>query len=239
MKKIVYSLSLFAGLLASCSSEPITITEGESFEFDGQNITVNLTAASVWSNADEKTTIIAPEGKLYLKVDAKAEEDSYFLSLKDGESDIEEVDYLIARDYVDRSDDIMDPNTSDLYLVDASNAGYTIEIKSYSDELATLSVGELTDESAVELNPSMLEFVALFKDGARLSEAVLQFLPEGASFYDYATEVGSDVPLDPIVSGVEIDYVVDNNTYECSSEFGVDDMTVQWSGDKIEKVIFE
>lgn len=239
MKKTIYSLIAFAAVLSSCSSEPTTIKEGESFAFSGQNITVNITSASVLSNDDLRSTIIAPTGKLYLKVDVKAEEDSYFLTVKDGEQEVEEVDYLIAKNFLDKSDDMMDPNKHKLYLVDASNANYSIEIKSYGDDLATLSVGQLQDNSTVSMNSTMTDFVGSFKEGARLSEVVQKFVPEGTVAYDYLSETGMEMTSDPIVKGLEIRYVIDQDTYECSSEFGIDEMTVTWSGNNIKSVVFE
>ncbi|NOQ76091.1 MAG: hypothetical protein GQ574_29065 [Crocinitomix sp.] len=239
MKKTIYSLMILTAVLTSCSSEPITVTEGESFVFDGIDITANITAASVMSNDEKKTTIIAPEGKIYVKLNAEAAEDAYFMTLKNGDEDVEVVDYLTAMNFVDRSDDMMDPNKSDLYLLDLNNTGYTVEFKSYVDDIATLSVGQLVDEGSIKINSSMLEFVASFKDGARLSEIVTNYIPEGASVYDYITEKGMDVPADPMVSNLEINYIADENTYECSDDFGVDHMTVTWSNDGIEKVVFD
>jgi len=239
MKKTIYSLIAAAGVLASCSSEPITANKGESFVFNDQNITIDFSSASILSNDDEKTTLIAPEGKVYLKLDIKAEEDNYFLSLKDGETEVEEVDYLWAKPFLEKSDDMFDPNKQKLYLVDMSNTNYKVEVKSFGDDLATLAVGQLNDEKTIELNASMLSFVNAFANGARLSEVMLKYLPEGAVIYDYLTETGMDVSADPIVKALEIEYVVDNNTYECSSEFGVEKMKVTWSGNMINKVVFE
>ncbi|MFT5822256.1 MAG: hypothetical protein ACI8ZM_003512 [Crocinitomix sp.] len=239
MKKTIYSLMLLTAVLASCSSEPMTITEGESFVFDGIDITVDITGAAIMSNDEKKTTIIAPEGKIYVKLNATAKDDAYFMSLKNGDVEVEEVDYFVAMNFVDRSDDIMDPNKSNLYLLDLNNTDYKVELKSYVDDLATLSIGQLVDESSIEINPSMLEFVASFKDGAKLSEIVANYIPEGASTYDYITEKGMDVPVDPTVSNLQINYIVDNNTYECSDDFGVDHMTVTWSNSGIEKVVFD
>ncbi len=239
MKKTIYSLMMLTAVLSSCSSEPITVTEGESFAFDGQNITVNITSASIMNNDEKKMTIIAPEGKIYVRLDAEADDDSYFMSLKNGDAEVEEVDYLVAMNFVKKSDDIMDPNKSDLYLLDLNNADYTVEFKSYVDDLATLSVGELKDEATVAINPSMQEFLDSFKNAARLSEVVAKFIPEGASAYDYISEKGMDISADPMVTNLEIDYIANENTYECSDEFLIDNMTVTWSGSNIEKVVFE
>ncbi|MFT5820458.1 MAG: hypothetical protein ACI8ZM_001700 [Crocinitomix sp.] len=239
MKKTIYSLMILTAVLASCSSEPITVTEGESFEFDGVNITADIAAATIMSNDEEKTTIIAPEGKIYVKLNATADEDAYFMTLKDGDADVEEVDYLVAMDFVDESDDFMDSNKSDLYLLDLNNTGYTVEFKSYVDDIATLSVGQLVDEGAIKVNPSMLEFVASFKESSRLSEIVTNYIPQGASVYDYITEKGMDVPVDPMITNLVINYIVDENTYECSDDFGVDHLTVTWANDGIEKVVFD
>lgn len=230
---------MLTAILSSCSSEPITVTEGESFTFDGQDITVNITSASIMNNDEKKMTIIAPEGKIYVRIDAEASDDSYFMSLKNGDAEVEEVDYLLAMNFVKKSDDILDPNKSDLYLLDLNNADYKVEFKSYSDELATLSVGELKDEGTVSINPLMQEFLDSFKDAARLSEVVAKFIPEGASAYDYISEKGMDISTDPMVTNLEIDYIANENTYECSDEFLIDNMTVTWSGSNIEKVVFE
>lgn len=240
MKKTIYGLIAIALSLNSCTSEPVIIKQGETFAFDEQNLTVNLTCSSVMNNHDELSTIIAPEGKAYLKVDVKAENDTYFLSVKDGESEVTEVDYLIAKNFVDKIDVInMDPNKSKLYLVDISNANYKVHLKTYGDEIATLDVGQLEDKGADMINPAMLDFLIGFEDGTNLSTIVKQFIPMGADVYEYIFETGMDVPSDPIVKGLKISYASDKNTYKCTSEFGVDQLTVIWSGDAIEKVVFD
>lgn len=228
-----------AAFLSSCSSEPVTIKEGEGFDFEGQNITVNLSAFSILSNDEEETSLIAPDGKIYLMVDTKASEDNYFMFLKDGETEIEAVDYTVAKYFLESGTDMLDPNKHELYLVDKSNTNYTVEIKSYGGDIATLAVGQLSDETTLTLHASMQEFVNSFNDGARISEVVQNFVPQDTTATDFIVETGMEITSDPIVKGLEISYIIDANTYECTSEFGIDKMTVTWSGDFIKSVVFE
>ncbi len=58
---------------------------------------------------------------------------------------------------------------------------------------------------------------------------------------DIITEIGAEFTLDPIIKGLKIDYITDNgNTFVCSEDFGlIDELTVTWAGDQIEKVVFK
>ena len=232
---------LMAGFLfGACSSEPAAvIKKGEKFTFGDNEITIDYKVSTVLVNEETQQTLVAPEGKAYLIVDVTAKDGSYFLDVNEGETKLEETDYLIAQPFVRKIEIGKDAERSNLYLVDLANKNYVIAVKSFGDEMATLAVGELKDEATVKVSDRMKAFMNEFKDGIHLQDAVKKYIKEGTDIYSVVSEEGQDVPLSPITKGVQIDYIAPDGSITCSSEFGVEKMVVTWDGDYISKLVFK
>jgi len=240
MKLIIASIAATGVLLASCSSTPpVEIKKGTETAFDDQKITVDYKASSVLVNEEEQQTLVAPEGKIYLLVDVKAQNSNYFSSLKDGDTEIEAVDFLEAGPFVRDLDIATSPEKSDLYLVDLANANYTIEIKSYGDAVATLKVGKLKDEATVKINERMKAFQKEFAEGGRLVAAAKKYVKSGVNAMDIVLEDdGEPMFGDPIVTGLKIRYIKADGTYVCSVGSGLfETVEISWDGDHISKII--
>jgi hypothetical protein len=237
MRLIILSIAAVGLLLGSCSTEPpVTIKKGSEFTFDEQKMTVDFKASTVIVNEKEQQTLVAPEGKIYLLVDVKAADGSYFASLKEGDKEIEKVDFLVSGPFVRDLDITTSPDKSDLYLVDA-NGKYTIEIKSYGDAVATLDVGALKDEATVKVNARMKEFLNEFTEGGRVLEAAKNYVKSGVNPYDIATEENGEAMFaDPVTKGLKITNIKADGTYVCSTEFGFSSVEITWDGDNISKI---
>lgn len=239
MRVALLSVAAAGLFLASCSSEPpVEAKKGEKFTFDGKEMTVDFKASTVLVNEKEGETLIAPEGQIYLTVDISGNNPNFFSSLKDGEKELEAVDYLWAKPFLRAVDLMKGTDKSDLYLVDLNNANYTVEIKSYGDATATVKVGALKDEATVKINPKMIAFTKEFAEGGRVLEAAKKYVKSGVNVLDIATE-GGEVPFgDPITKGMTIKSI-SNGTYTCSTELGHDKVEITWEGDYITKIVME
>lgn len=239
MRIITLSVATVGLLLASCSAEPpAVIKKGSEFTFDEQKMTVDFKASSVLVNEEEQQTLVAPEGKVYLLVDVKAQNSSYFASLKEGDKEIEKVDFLISKAFVRDLDIATSPDKSDLYLVDLANTKYAVEIKSYGDAVATLNVGKLKDEATVKVNERMKAFMKEFTEGQRLLEAAKKYVKSGVNPYDIATENnGQPAFTDPATKGLQIRHITKEGTFICSTEFGYDSVEISWDGENISKIV--
>lgn len=238
MRLILVSIAAVGGLLlGSCTSEPpVTIKKGTETKFDDQKITVDFKASSVLVNEEEQQTLIAPEGKIYIVVDVKAENSNYFLSLKEGDKEIEQVDFLEAGPFVRDLDISTSPDKSNLYLVDADGK-YTIEIKSFGDASATLDVGVLKDEATVKVSDRMSAFLNEFTEGGRILEAAAKYVKSGVNPYDITTEDGQPMMGDPATQGLKITNIQADGTYVCSAELWYESVEVSWDGDYISKIV--
>lgn len=237
MRLIILSIAVVGFLLTSCSSEPpVTIKKGTEFTFDGQKMTVDFKASTVLVNEEEQQTLVAPEGKIYVVVDVKAENSLYFAMLKEGEKEIEAVDFLVSGPFVRDLDISTSPDKSDLYLVDLANTNYAINIKSYGSELAALNLGKLKDEATVKVNERMKAFLKEFTEGGRILEAAKKYVASGVNPMDIATENGEMMFGDPVTKGLQIKHITADGTYICSTEFGFDSVEVTWDGDNISKI---
>lgn len=238
MRLIILSIAAVGLLLGSCSAEPpVKIKKGTEFTFDDQKVTVDFKASSVLVNEKEQQTLIAPEGKIYLLVDVKAGNSNYFASLKEGDKEIEKVDFLEAGPFVRDLDITTSPDKSDLYLVDLANAKYVVEIKSYGDAVATLDVGALKDEATVKVNDRMKAFLKEFTEGGRVLEAAKKYVKSGVSPYDIATEENGEAMFaDPVTKGLKITQITADGTYICSTEFGFESVEITWDGDNISRI---
>lgn len=236
MRLIILSIAAVGLLLGSCSAEPpVTIKKGTEFTFDEQKMTVDFKASTVLVNEEEQQTLVAPEGKIYIVVDVKAADGNYFASLKEGDKEIEQVDFLVSKPFVRDLDITTSPDKSDLYLVDA-NGKYTIEIKSYGDAVATLNVDALKDEATVKVNARMNEFLNEFTEGGRILEASKKYVKSGVNPYDIATDNGEAMFADPVTKGLKITHITADGTYICSTEFGFESVEITWDGDNISKI---
>lgn len=231
----LFILSIAAGLfLGSCSSEPpVKIKKGEEFTFDEQKLTVDFKASTVLVNEKDQQVLVAPEGKIYLIVDVKGENSMYFASLKEGDKEIEKVDFLVAGPFV-RELAIETPDKSDLYLVDAKGK-YTIEIKSFGDATASLDV-TLKDEATVKISDRMKAFMNEFIDGSGILKATKNYVKEGVDPYDIVTEDGESILGDPATAGLTITNIKADGTYVCSTEQWYETVEVTWDGDNISKI---
>ena len=237
MRLITLSILALGFLVGSCSSEPpVTIKKGQKSDFDGQEITVDFKASTVLVNEEDQQTLVAPEGKIYLLVDVKAVNGDYFASLKDGDKEVEKVDFLVSGPFVRDLDITSSPDKSDLYLVDA-NGKYTIEIKSYGDAVATLDLGTLKDEATVKINDRMKAFMNEFKDGSGILKATKNYVKDGVNPYDIVTENGQPILGDPATAGLSITNIKADGTYVCSAEQWYETIEVTWDGDYISKII--
>ncbi len=238
MKLFILSIAAAGGLLlGSCSAEPpVTIKKGVESKFDDQKITVDFKASSVLVNEEEQQTLIAPEGKIYIVVDVKAENSNYFLSLKEGDKEIEQVDFLQAGPFVRDLDITSSPDKSNLYLVDA-NGKYTIEINSFGSEVATLEVGTLKDEATVKVSNRMKAFLNEFTEGGRILEAAKNYVKSGVDPMDITTENGQPMIGDPATQGLKITNIKADGTYVCSAELWYETVEVSWDGDNISKIV--
>nr|WP_294859107.1 hypothetical protein [uncultured Fluviicola sp.] len=237
MKLFIVPIAVVGLLLGSCSAEPpVTIKKGSEFTFDEQKMTVDFKASTVLVNEKEQQTLVAPEGKIYLLVDVKAGNSNYFASLKEGDKEIEKVDFLVSGPFVRDLDITTSPDKSDLYLVDA-NGKYTIEIKSYSDAVATLDAGTLKDEATVKVSERMNAFLKEFADGSGILKAANNYVKEGVNPYDITTENGESILGDPATAGLAIKNIKADGTYVCSTEQWYDSVEVTWDGDNISKIV--
>ena len=238
MRLITLSIALVGLLLGSCSTEPpVTIKQGEEFAFDEQKMTVDFKASSVLVSEKDQQTLIAPEGKIYLLVDVKGQNSNYFLSVKEGDKEIEQVDFLVSGSFVRELDIATTPDKSELFLVDAKGK-YTIEIKSYGDAIATLDVSALKDEATVKVSDRMKAFVNEFTDGGRILETAKKYVKAGVDPYNIATENGEPMIGDPATSGLKITNIKADGTYVCSAEMWYDSIEVTWDADHISKLVF-
>lgn len=237
MRLIILSIAAMSLFLGACSSEPpVTVKKGAEFTFDGQKLTVDYKASTVLVNEKDQHVLIAPEGKMYLLVDVKGQNSSYFASLKEGDKAVEVVDYLVSGPFLRDLDIETSPDKSDLYLVDAKGK-YTIEIKSYSDEVASLSV-TLKDEATVKINEKMRAFVKEFADGGRILEAAKKYVKSGVKPSDITTDQnGKSLFGDPITKGLKIESIKPDGTYVCSAEMWYESVEVTWDGDTISKIL--
>ena len=230
-------IGLFLGSCSSSSSESATADLGKEFTFDDQKMTVEVKASTVLVNEKEETTLVAPEGKIYLIVDVKAKNSSYFASLKDGETELEEVDFLIAGPFVRDLDIATTPDKSMLFLVDASNANLTVNIKSFGDASTDIKVGKLKDEATVKVIDNMKAFLKDIESTGRVLEAAKKYVKDGVNPMDIATENGEPMFGDPVTQGVTIRNIVEGNTYICNVETGIfETIAVTWEGDKIVQI---
>lgn len=237
MRLITLSIALMGLLLGSCSTEPpVTIKKGEEFAFDEQKMTVDFKASSVLVSEKDQQTLIAPEGKIYLLVDVKGQNSNYFLSVKEGDKEIEQVDFLVSGSFVRELDIATTPDKSELFLVDAKGK-YTIEIKSYGDAIATLDVSALKDEAKVKVSDRMKAFVKEFADGGRIQETAKKYVKAGVDPFDITTEDGEQMFGDPVTSNLQITHIKADGTYVCSAEMWFDSIEVSWDGDNISKIV--
>lgn len=238
MRLIIVSIAAVGLLLGSCSAEPpVTIKKGEEFAFDGQKMTVDFKASSVLVNEEDQQILIAPEGKIYLLVDVKGQNSSYFLSVKEGGKEIEAVDFLVSGSFVRDLDIATTPDKSELFLVDAKGK-YTIEIKSYGDAVATLDVSALKDEATVKVSDRMKAYVNEFTEGGRILEAAKKYVKSGVDPSDITTENGETMFGDPVTMGLQITNIKADGTYVCSgsSDSWYESIEVTWEGDNISKI---
>lgn len=237
MRLIILSVAAVGLLLGSCSAEPpVTIKKGTEFTFDEQKMTVDFKASTVLVNEKEQQTLIAPEGQIYVVVDVKGENSNYFLSVKEGDKEIKEVDFLVAGPFVRDLDIATSPDKSNLYLVDA-NGKYTIEIKSYGDATATLDMGALKDEATVKVSDRMKAFLGEFSEGGRILEAAKNYVKDGVDPYNITTENGQPMFGDPATKGLAITNIKADGTYVCSAELWYKSVEVTWDGDYISKIV--
>lgn len=228
-------LSVVAGLfLGSCSSTPpVKIKKGAEFAFDDQKMTVDFKASTVLVSEKDQQVLVAPEGKIYLIVDVKGKNSFYFASLKEGDKDIEKVDFLISGPFV-RDLPIETADRSDLYLVDVKGK-YTIEIKSFGDETASLEVS-LKDEATVKISDPMKAFIKEFEEGSGILAATKKFVKDGVNPFDIVTDNGGMMLGDPATHGLKITNIKADGTYVCSAETWYETIEVTWDGDNISKI---
>lgn len=241
MKLSILSLAFIGLFLGSCSSpEPVKAELGKEFTFDDQKMTVTLKASTVLINEEEQTTLVAPEGKIYVVVDVTGKNSSYFASLKDGETELEEVDFLIAKSFVRDLDLTTSPDKSMLFLVDAANANYTVFIKSYGDASASIKVGALKDESSMKVSENVKAFANDFAQGGRILEAAKKYVKEGVNPADITSENGDPMIGDPITQGLTISNILADGTVVYDIQTGLfEKVNVTWEGDNIIKITVE
>lgn len=236
MKLFILPVAVVGLFLGSCTeTPPVSIKKGTEVTFDEQKMTVDFKASSVLVNEEEQQTLIAPEGKIYVVVDVKAENGDYFLSVKEEDKEVEEVDFLVAGPFVRDLDLTTSPDKSKLYLLDV-NGKYTIEVKSYADATATLDMGTLKDEATVKVSDRMKAFMNEFKDGSGVLKATKNYVKDGVNPYDIVTENGESILGDPATAGLRITNIKADGTYVCSSEQWYDTIEVTWDGDHISKI---
>ena len=237
MKLFILPIAAIGLFLGSCSTEPpATIKKGTEFTFDEQKLTVDFKASTVLINEEEQQTLVAPEGKIYIIVDVKGENSNYFCSLKEGDKEIEAVDFLVSGPFVRDLDIATTPDKSDLYLVDAKGK-YTVEIKSYGDAIATLDLGTLKDEATVKVSDRMKAFMNEFTNGSGILKAAKNYVKEGVNPYDITTENGEAILGDPATAGLAITNIKADGTYVCSAEQWYNTIEVTWDGDNISKIV--
>ncbi|MNU65898.1 hypothetical protein D3C71_552010 [compost metagenome] len=234
MRLIILSIAT-ALFLGSCSSEPpVAIKKGAEFTFDDQKMTVDFKASTVLVNEKDQQVLVAPEGKIYLIVDVKGENSMYFASLKEGDKEIEQVDFLVAGPYVRDLDIATTPDKSELFLVDAKGK-YTIEIKSFGDATASLNV-TLKDEATVKVSDRMKAFVKEFENGSGILAASKNYVKSGVNPFDIVTDNGGMMLGDPATHGLKIVKIKADGTYVCSAEVWYETIEVTWDGDNISKI---
>ena len=241
MKLFILSIATAGLLLGSCSSpEPVSMKKGEEFTFDEQKMTVDFKASTVLVNEKEQQALIAPEGKIYVLVDVTAKSDTYFLIAKESDKELEAVDYMLSKPFVRDLDITSSPDKSELYLVDAK-ADLTIEVKSFSDETASMKTGALKDEATVKVNEKMKAFVNEFTEGGRILEAAKKYVKDGVDPANITTENGEPMFGDPITKGLTISNIsADGTTYTCTVETGMfETVQVTWEGDYISKITIQ
>lgn len=248
MKKLTFLFGLGLTVLASslmltgCSSEAATGELGSPVELGTKSITVTASSSSIFSKDDEGSmkSLIAPEGKLYLKVRFEHNDDSYFRSVLNGEQELEEVDYLIASDFLDK-----DPNIGSsafkesLFLIDANTSALTVRLKSYSDKVVNIEVTDFSDNADRSVSEIMKQFVAEFKTGVNLLDPVKNYTSQDV--FDIAFEKGNEVPLSPLTANMKITYVSkDGNYYKCTGELLGSPYPIEiwWENDEISKIWF-
>lgn len=237
MKLFILPVAVVGLLLGSCTeTPPASIKKGTEFTFDEQKMTVDFKASTVLVNEKEQQTLVAPEGKIYVVVDVKGENADYFLSVKEGDKEIEQVDFLVAGPFVRDLDLTNSPDKSNLYLLD-TDGKYTIEIKSYGDAIATLDMGTLKDEATVKVSDRMKAFLNEFTEGGRILEAAKKYVKEGVDPYNITTENGEPMLGDPATQGLAITNIKADGTYVCSAELWYETVEVTWDGDNISKII--
>lgn len=236
MKLFILPVVLAGLFLGSCSeTPPVSIKKGTEVTFDEQKMTVDFKASSVLVSEKEQQTLVAPEGKIYVVVDVKAENGDYFLSVKEGDKEVEEVDFLVAGPFVRDLDLTTSPDKSNLYLLDV-NGKYTIEVKSYADATATLDMGTLKDEATVKVSDRMKAFLNEFTEGGRILEAAKKYVKEGVDPYNITTENGEPMFGDPATQGLSISNIKADGTYVCSAELWYETVEVTWDGDNISRI---
>ncbi len=238
MKLFILSMAATSVILASCSAEPpVALKKGTETTFDNQKVTVDFKASSVLVNEEEQQTLVAPEGKIYLLVDVKAENGNYFSMLKDAGKEVEEVDFLEAGPFVRDLDIATSPDKSNLYLVDLANTNYELELKSFVDLTATLKVGKLKDEATVKVSERMKAYMKEFVESGRIAEAAKKYVKSGVDVSSIVLENGEPMFGDPITKGLKIRYIKQDGTYVCSTELGFETVEISWDGDNISKIV--
>lgn len=220
--------------LGSCSSTPpVKIKKGEEFTFDDQKMTVDFKASTVLVSEEDQQVLVAPEGKIYLVVDVKGQNSMYFASLKEGDKEIEKVDFLIAGPFI-RTLGIESADKSDLYLVDAKGK-YTIEIKSFGDATASVDIS-LKDEATVKISDRMKAFMKEFEEGSGILAASKNYVKSGVNPFDIVTDNGGMMLGDPATHGLKIVKIKADGTYVCSAETWYETIEVTWDGDNISNI---
>ena len=240
MKLSILAFAVVGLLLQSCGSSSesaITVKKGEEFSLEEQKMTVDFKASTILVSEKDQQTLVAPEGKIYLLVDVKGKSSDYFLSVKDGDKEVEAVDFLISQPFVRELDLATTPDKSDLYLVDISNANLTVEVKSFGGTIATLKVGTLKDETTIKINPKMKSFLNEFTEGGRILEAAKKYVKPGVNPYDITTENGEPMFGDPITKGLSFSNITADGIYVCTAEIWYESVEVSWDGDYISKIV--
>ncbi len=236
MRLIILSIAagLFLGSCSTSSEPPVKIKKGEEFTFDGQKMTVDFKASTVVVSEEDQQVLVAPEGKIYLLVDVKGQNSMYFASLKEGDKEIEKVDYLESGAFV-RKLPIETPDKSDLYLVDA-NGKYSIEIKAFGDGVSASLNVTLKDEATVKVSDRMKAFLKEFENGSGILAASKNYVKSGVNPFDIVTDNGGMMLGDPATHGLKITNIKADGTYVCSAEVWYETIEVTWDGDNISKI---
>lgn len=232
--KIIYRLFSLIALLSSlisCSSEPVVVKVGKTFDIDGNQLTIEtIEQRKILVNDDKQSVSVAPEGKhyLYCRIHNPADEMIFIKALK-GDEKLDEEDMLY-----DFTKEIGSGYNEAIYLV---NNGDKVQfsLKTPGDRIYNIADTDFPNKDDRQITPKMQELMAKYADGTHLLTPLKDFIAV-ENVYEIVKERGSELTSSPLVKGMEVTYLSkDGTTYQTKSNFLGADLysEIKWDGEHI------